>query len=264
MSAASSSWFRADMAQTYGDIFARLYDRLWSGFATEVAPRIRGFYASQPISQRNHRALDVCCGTGQLAVDLLQHGFEVTGVDLSQPMLDRALANAADFVPDGRARFLLADAADFVLEESFGLVVSTFDALNHLPSLDALSRCFAHVAAATVGGGVFVFDLNTRSGLRRWNGISITEADDVMVVQRGIYDGGDRAQMLVTGFAREEDGRYQRFEESVYNSVFDLAEVRAALLRTGWQSVHFATLEHLGTPVAEPERLGRVFVVAQR
>ena len=40
--------------------------------------------------QPGDRALDLCCGTGDLALALAQHGANTTGLDFSQPMLDVA------------------------------------------------------------------------------------------------------------------------------------------------------------------------------
>lgn len=211
--------------QAYGAAFARVYNRQWAGFARYHAPRILDFYAGRDRASENLTLLDLGCGTGQ-------------------------------------ARFVQADAAAFTFDESFGLVVSLFDALNHLPDWDALRGCFRSVRAVTRAGGMFIFDLNTRQGLKRWNQISVSEDEDTLIVNRGIYDGGDRAYAHINGFIREDDGRYSRFEETVYNTVFDLEPVRALLLETGWREAHFAHIDALGTPLEEPEGEGRVFVVA--
>jgi predicted TPR repeat methyltransferase len=98
---------------------------------------------------------------------ILERGYRVSGLDLSEAMLDHARTNASMFVQAGQAHFVQADASAFTLDERFGLVVSTYDALNHLASLEALQRCFASVYAVTQDGGTFVFDLNTRVGLKR-------------------------------------------------------------------------------------------------
>ena len=147
---------------------------------------------------------------------------------------------------------------------SFGLVVSTFDALNHLPDLDALRSCFACAHAVTLDGGTLIFDLNTRLGLKRWNNINVQETDDALVISRGIFDGGDKAYTRVSGFVRDEDDRYTRFEETVYNTVFEMAAVRAALLETGWRDAYCARLSDLAAPLDSPEEEGRVFFVATR
>ena len=84
------------------------------------------------------------------------------------------------------------------------------------------------------------------------------------MTNRGIYDGGAKALTRVNGFVRDEDGRYSRFEETVYNTVFELEAVRAALCDVGWKAVYFARGSDLMLPLDEPENEGRVFVVASR
>jgi len=83
----------ADRAGKVGDLFdriARRYDlindlqsfglhRRWKRRATELA-------AAGPGS----KALDVCCGTGDIAFALAAHGAEVTGLDFSAEMLSVA------------------------------------------------------------------------------------------------------------------------------------------------------------------------------
>ncbi len=44
------------------------------------------------------RALDVCCGTGDLALGLAERGADVVGVDFSQPMLEIATRRALSLV----------------------------------------------------------------------------------------------------------------------------------------------------------------------
>lgn len=254
------------MAQAYGSAFAQLYDRQSTSFAEETAPLIYEFYlAREPTSTHGKKLLDLCCGTGQLARFFLQRGFTVTGVDLSEPMLALARQNAGDYLAQGSATFLQADASSFTMPDSFDLVVSTYDALNHLPDLAALRGCFASVAAATADDGCFIFDLNTRQGIRRWNGIMVNESEHGLVIQRGIYDGGDRAYTLITGFIpTDEPGQFERFEECVYNTIYNLSDVETLLLETGWRKVHFARVRRLDEPVANPEREGRIFIVAER
>jgi len=257
--------------QAYSSGFAKVYNHRWSGFARHAAPYLLDFYAGTAIAQANHSILDLCCGTGQVAVHFLENGYQVVGIDLSEPMLDHARANAQPYVDQSQARFVQADAANFTLEftgeftgdERFGLVVSTFDALNHLPDLAALRACFACVAAVTAG--FFIFDLNTRIGLRRWNNIEIDDShDDMTIVNHGIYDvNSERAWMKVTGFVRNADGLYERFEQTAYNTVFAMHEVKTALEETGWQEIYFALIQDLKTPLADPEEHGRVFIVAK-
>jgi len=251
--------------QAYGRAFAHVYNKRWTGFVHRVAPLLLEFYANTASGEAKHPILDLCCGTGQLALHFLEQGFHVTGIDLSEHMLQYARENASAYVESEQALFVQADASDFSLDRQFGLVASTFDALNHLESEEALRGCFRSVFAVLSEGGYFVFDLNTRDGLMRWNNIHIDDGEEAMIVTRGIYDGqGSRAYTRVSGFIRAANGQYDRFEETVYNSVFDMAWVRGALLQAGWRDVHFARLEALAVPIPEPEKESRVFFVARK
>ena len=251
--------------QAYGRAFAHVYNKRWTGFAHRVAPLLLEFYANTAGGVAKQPVLDLCCGTGQLALHFLEQGFQVTGIDLSEHMLQYAGENASAYVESGQARFVQADAAGFSVDQQFGLVASTFDALNHLESEAALLGCFRSVFAVLLDGGTFVFDLNTRAGLMRWNNIHVDDSEEAMIVTRGFYDGqGSRAYTKVSGFIRAANGQYNRFEETVYNTVFDMAWVRDALLQAGWRDVHTARLEALAAPIAEPEKQDRVFFVARK
>jgi ubiquinone/menaquinone biosynthesis C-methylase UbiE len=117
------------------------------------------------VSQRQKSLLDICCGTGQLSRFFLEKGYRVAGIDASEHMLSHAREHAAQYVSAGKAQFIQADASGFKIQDSFGLTVSTYDSLNHLPNEEALASCVRRVLE--VCEGMFVFDLNTRRGLRR-------------------------------------------------------------------------------------------------
>jgi SAM-dependent methyltransferase len=264
--------------QAYNSAFARIYNERWVDHARYVAPILRAFYESTAAGAEDKRLLDICCGTGQLAVHFLEQGYTVTGLDLSDHMLRYARKNAAPYVESGQARFVQGDAADFSLDDRFGLVVSTFDALNHLPDEEALRACFQCVHHVLAPGGMFIFDLNTRAGLRaKWNGLRVQDTEELFLMDSGAYDEqGNKAWVKITGFvcvqedtsAREdglgEGGLYRRFTQVAYNTIFSLAWVRSTLLETGYSAAHMSRLEELGTPLEDPEAEGRAYIVAQK
>lgn len=251
--------------QGYGEDFARIYNMRWTHFAQNLAPRILAFYEAHQPAQAGTHVLDLACGTGQLAALFLDHGYEVVGLDLSPAMLEHARANNQVAVAAGRARFVEGDAADFELDERFGLVVSTFDALNHLPDFDDLEGCFASTAEVLAPGGWFIFDLNTRHGLQRWGGISVQDEEDLVLITRGVVvEEEGRAYTQISGFLRADDGRWDRFQEVAYNTIFALNEVAEALEDYGFAAVSFAAPRDLETPQGAPETHGRVVVLAQK
>ena len=251
--------------QAYGKLFAKVYNQLWREFANQVSPLICNYYELRPTSKRNKTLLDLCCGTGQLSLYFLEKGYRVVGLDLSEAMLKHARANTLAYITAEQARFVQGDAADFGFDEKFGLVVSTFDALNHLPDADALQGCFNSTFDVLFDGGIFIFDLNTRKGLARWNGVVVQPGDEIFYVNRSIYDDFTvRAWMKITGFVRNDEGLYKRFDETVYNTVFDLGEVETMLDEAGFNKVHFARVDALGTTVEDPEEEPRIFIVAEK
>ena len=250
--------------QAYGKDFASIYNIKWQAFIKQVAPYILDFYNSTETGQGNKPVLDLCCGTGQLAVYFLERGYRVTGIDLSNHMLHYARENAGKYIESGQACFMNADAGDFSVAERFGLVVSTYDALNHLESKQTLANCFKCVY--DVCEGYFIFDLNTKRGLKNWNGIHVNEHDDdTLIITRGIYDEqSDKAWTKFTGFTLNPDGSYNRFDETVYNTAFDMDWVRETLLTVGWKDVRFAKIQNLDKPLNDPESEPRVFVVVSK
>jgi ubiquinone/menaquinone biosynthesis C-methylase UbiE len=143
----STSSFQAQEIKS--PAWARYYSRHGTSFAASAAPRIRGFYEESYRDRADRSLLDVCCGQGTLAEHFLEHGYRVTGIDLSEPMLAFARQNLREQLHAGRARLVRADATSFTVDERFGLATSTFDSLNMLQgaaALELLRLCAARAA----------------------------------------------------------------------------------------------------------------------
>jgi demethylmenaquinone methyltransferase/2-methoxy-6-polyprenyl-1,4-benzoquinol methylase len=80
--------------------------------------------------QPGEQAIDVCCGTGDLAFGLAARGANVTGVDFSEPMLrvarsrsaaHKALQGSVQFVHGDALELLVPDAAFDMATVGYGL-----------------------------------------------------------------------------------------------------------------------------------------------
>ena len=90
-------------------------------------------------------------------------------------------------------------------------------------------------------------------------------AEEATIIYRGSYEPQEnKAWLQLSGFVRLENGLYGRFEERVYNTIFEMASVRQWLLDLGFEDVYFARTGDLVTPIEEPEQLPRAFVVAHK
>ena len=251
--------------QAYGRLFAKVYNQLWGDYTKRIAPLIHEYYDSISSCRNPKTILDLCCGTGQLSAFFLEHDYRVVGLDLSEDMLTYAREKVLHYIIAGQAKFVLGDAADFELDETFGLIVSTYDAVNHLPDLESLKGCFQSTFNVLEKNGHFIFDLNTTYGLKNWNNLSINPGDDVFLFNRGIFDENTvKAWTKITGFVRNDDGLYERFDETVYNTAFELKAIKECLLMVGFVSVFFAQGSDLAVPIDDPEKIGKVFVIAKK
>ena len=71
------------------DRIAPVYDAMNRVMTAGLDRRWRALTASEVV-RPGDRVLDACCGTGDLALACLRSGGRVTGLDFSEPMLERA------------------------------------------------------------------------------------------------------------------------------------------------------------------------------
>ncbi len=120
------------------DRVASNYDALNSVMTAGLHHRWRERAASRTELGPGDPALDVCCGTGDLALELagrVAPGGHVVGCDFSEPMLDLAREKAASREAQG-VRFEWADALELPYDgERFDAVTVAFGVRN-LADLD--------------------------------------------------------------------------------------------------------------------------------
>jgi ubiquinone/menaquinone biosynthesis C-methylase UbiE len=104
-------------------------------------------------------ALEVCCGTGKLCRALAKKGILMTGIDLSQQMIDIAIKKAGE--EDLDIAFSCQDASTFELPWTFDAAFSFFDSLNYITHPDNCRSAIAATASHLQAGSPFIFDLNT-------------------------------------------------------------------------------------------------------
>ena len=105
--------------------------------------------------------LELGSGTGRVLLPLARAGHDVTGIDLSESMLDVCRARLLGEAPEVRARVELvaADMTSFDLGRRFAMVTIPFGSFQHLLTVEqqfaCLDRCRAHLQPH----GTLVIDL---------------------------------------------------------------------------------------------------------
>ena len=108
------------------------------------------------------RILDIGCGTGRHDIELARRGYNITGVDLSESMLNKARANAK--AAGVQIDFRRADARSLEFDNEFDLVLSVYEGAFPLMETDEMNfRILQNAAHALKSGGKYI--LMTLNGL---------------------------------------------------------------------------------------------------
>lgn len=239
------------------DDFAWFYDRYWNEEFHRLAfPILERIWL--PRLEPGARILDVCCGTGYLARLLAERGFAVAGIDASAEMSAYARRN----VPG--AEFHVGDAAAFQAPGEFDAAVSTFDSVNHILDLDALTAAFRNTAGALQPGAPFCFDVLFEAAYKTGWGenFALVREDHVLVITGSGYNPHDRiAQCTITMF-RQLDGAWRRADSTVRERCYTAAEIDSALSEAGFGEVLCYDARDLGMGGQLGE--GRTFYIATK
>jgi SAM-dependent methyltransferase len=150
--------------------------------------------------------LELGCGTGRITMALAEAGKRVTGIDLSERMLERAVRKRTALFTEERERvhLLQGDMARFDLGEKFRLVIIPFRPFQHLLEVRHQMDCLDCVRKHLAPGGRLILD------------VFQTDAERM-------HDPVHMREMPVTEY-RTTDGRQVRITERV--AAFHRAEQR--------------------------------------
>ena len=131
----------------------RRYDAIaakWDQAIVDAAYGVAAVKQAIAACTRKGHALDVGCGTGgRIVNEMLHAGFGVTGIDVSQGMLEIARVRHADVA------FIHADICDWVAPGEYDLIVA-WDSTFHLRSEHQV-LVVEKLCRALAPGGVFLF-----------------------------------------------------------------------------------------------------------
>ncbi len=108
------------------------------------------------------KILDVGCGTGRHSIELAKRGYNITGIDLSESMLEKAREKAAKSGLD--IEFLQYDARELPFEGCFDAALMLCEGAFPLMETDEMNfKILENVAKALKKEGKFIF--TTLNGL---------------------------------------------------------------------------------------------------
>lgn len=144
--------------------------------------------------------LDLGCGTGEMSIRLKKAGYSVLGIDISPEMLSIAADKAKEKKLE--IHFANQDMRDFILPVGFDIVISLFDTVNYLSSIEEVEECFSSVYDHLDENGIFIFDMVTENMLDEMfpGGTFIEDREDMTMIWTREYDEESGLEDISTTF----------------------------------------------------------------
>ena len=142
------------MGEAVFDKVARFYDHEQKQFKKDIP-----FYLEYA-KQCGGEVLELACGTGRIVIPLAKEGVKVTGLDISEGMLEIAHKKVnADASIKGNVTLKKSDMRTFDLERKFSMVLIAFRSFQSLLTRKDQVACLKAVHRHLLDDGFFILDL---------------------------------------------------------------------------------------------------------
>lgn len=177
--------------------------------------------------------LDLCCGPGRHSVQFAKSGFQVTGVDKSRFLLEKAREHASK--AGVSIEFVQEDMRNFVRPESFDLACSMFTSFGYFTDPEEDLHVLRNIHQSLKENGVLIIETLGKELLARvWQSTMSTDlVDGSWIVHRTqVRDDWTRVfskwTLLKDGHAKDFT-----FEHTIYSG----RELKERLLAAGFKQV---------------------------
>jgi SAM-dependent methyltransferase len=141
---------------------ATIYELETTGYTADLP-----FWLSLLDDRPTRNVLDLACGDGRITIPMAEQGrrldgdFHVTGLDISQPLIERANERKAalDAQTAAAIDFTIGDMIIFDLDQHFDLIVIGFNSLMYVLELEDQLSCLRSVCRHLAPDGRFAFDI---------------------------------------------------------------------------------------------------------
>ena len=230
-----------------------LYDSFIADYYDE-SPVVKGriqdvvFYRDA-VREFGDPVLELGCGTGRITMALAEAGKRITGLDLSERMLERAVKKRAKLLVEARERVHLVqgDMVKFDLGEKFRLVIIPFRPFQHLLEVREQIDCLDCVRKHLAPGGRLILDVFQTDAERMHDPVHMREmtlteyktADgrEVKISERttAFYRAEQRNGVEMIFSIRHKNGRQERLVFAWTLRYFFRYEVVHLLARCGFR-----------------------------
>lgn len=219
--------------------FVRYYDSYVKGFGEDLE-----LYRS--FCKESDNILEVGCGTGRILEYLLNTGYKVTGVDISEEMVELAREKLSFFLKSGALKLRKRSLADKPLPEQFNKALVTFYTFNYV--LEKPEAFLENIYLSMTDSGSIIMDLfypRTRINPNlenTWTFHALLHENKMIEYKdkrRLIGDTEERIQVFI------ENGEETKIK--TYRKYYSKNTVRRMLENTGFGDIRFSNSYNIGS-----------------
>ncbi|MBH8554247.1 class I SAM-dependent methyltransferase [Nostocaceae cyanobacterium CENA357] len=195
------------------EAFARIYNKAWDQEYCDRLPAVDKLLLPH-LPQKAH-LINLCCSTGQTVQKLINKGYQVTGIDEFQAMLNIAHQNAPN------AKLICDDIRTFALPSIYDGAYCVTHGLDYIMTIEELTNVFKRVYQALLPDGLFLTFMR------------LTGHSEVHYNQNGAIIDGDIRQEYAWGIT------------SHYHSATKISELQCTsfeMIEGAWQRSDFIWL----------------------
>jgi len=152
-----SDWWRDFFDKDYLDIYGPVD-------AKKTAVEVEGIVKFLKL-RKGSRVLDLCCGYGRHSLGLAQKGFNVTGLDFSAVLLQRARTDCKR--KRTKLNLVRGDMREIPFEDEFDGVINMFTAFGYFENESEDQKVLNGICGALKTGGKLLLDTVNRDWLMR-------------------------------------------------------------------------------------------------
>jgi len=223
MASPSGLWWE----RFYGEDYLRMYTPFLSAERTEE--EVAGVIHLLNLP-KGRTILDLCCGHGRHALPLAERGYQVTGLDLSERLLQQAEREARN--RGIQIRWVQSDMRSIPFPHEFHAVINIFTSFGYFSDEEENMQVLRQVHQTLKPGGFFLLETHYQPKvMRTYSPSGIVRYDDGLIVleERYIDLFTSRNEVRITMLY--PDGRRAEHQQSL--RLYTLTELTHMLHNAG-------------------------------
>ena len=248
-----------DIYNEFTEFYAKGIYPKFSEYMLQLMPKILNRYNKNP-----KKILDVACGIGTFAIGMAKQGYQVTGIDLSENMLEIAKQNMV--LQNTSVNFIKMDMRELNFNSEFDLVTCFYDSLNYILKIHDLKKVFNGMYNALRDNGLLIFDMNTVYGLAvNWQSSNcVIQKDNEYYFELHTTDFDfekNIAILKIIGF-KKMNNHWEKFEEIHKEKAYTQKVIENCLIEAGFKKPKLlGSIKNFTEPTPKS---GRVWFVAEK